>query len=671
MLNHNHFQKWGNEKFELVFDSYQGTITSITLKDDPYKMNFVGEIGNWGKIVCENQLTDFTYKLHKAFLKRQMDLMSFKLTEDEAVSVYSNMAIEVTVRRTFNEKGNLCEKFTVKNLREFDYYSEYGNFAIEVPFNDRYTTALECMTNRCNTHLWCGHTSTYINALKMGESDKNLGLIVTEGSFGSYSVRGVQTNVRGIFSLNADHFALLPGEEYTIAWEIFSHEGTEDFYKKLEDYPTYIGIDAEHYTVFENEEIKFSVSLDADNAEITIDEEPVEFEKKDGRLIVNYKPKRLGAHRFDITADGAHTYTEFFVSEELCKVVKKRIDYVVKHQQCDRKNSPLYGAYLIYDTVAKHQYYDEIVGDHNACRERVGMGLMIARYLQDHPDERIMESLIKYVDFVKREFYEESTGEVFNNLGKDRSIVRLYNAPWITTLLTELYYLTGDKQNLLNVVKIFEGYYAGGGAKFYPNGLSPYRTLKAFDDAGMNEEGKKIFDFFTAHTDNMLSVGAGYPKHEVNYEQTIVTPAATFISEMGKYTGDEKYTVGAKSHIINLERFGGKQPSFHLYDTPIRFWDGHWFGKKRLWGDVFPHYWSCLSARSFTAYGDISGDKKYKKMAEENMRNCLCLFTPDGRGSCAYVYPHTCNGIDGELYDIWANDQDFALYFAMMDGIFE
>ena len=49
MLNHNHFQKWGNDKFELVFDSYQGTIYSITLADDPYKMNFVGEIGNWGK----------------------------------------------------------------------------------------------------------------------------------------------------------------------------------------------------------------------------------------------------------------------------------------------------------------------------------------------------------------------------------------------------------------------------------------------------------------------------------------------------------------------------------------------------------------------------------------------------------------------------------------------
>ncbi len=105
------------------------------------------------------------------------------------MSVYSNLALEVTVTRYFNESGNLCQRYAIKNLRECDYYSSYGNFSIEVPLNDRYASALECMTRHCNTHIWCGHTSTYINALKMGESNNNLVLIVTSGSFGSYSVR--------------------------------------------------------------------------------------------------------------------------------------------------------------------------------------------------------------------------------------------------------------------------------------------------------------------------------------------------------------------------------------------------------------------------------------------------------------------------------------------------
>ena len=102
-----------------------------------------------------------------------------------------------------------------------------------------------------------------------------------------------------------------------------------------------------------------------------------------------------------------------------------------------------------------------------------------------------------------------------------------------------------------------------------------------------------------------------------------------------------------------------------MHDIPIRYWDGYWFGKKALFGDVFPHYWSILSARSFIRYADISGEEKYAKMAENIIRNCLCLFSPSGEASCAYIYPYTSNGVDGEFYDDFANDQDFALYFAM------
>ena len=67
-------------------------------------------------------------------------------------------------------------------------------------------------------------------------------------------------------------------------------------------------------------------------------------------------------------------------------------------------------------------------------------------------------------------------------------------------------------------------------------------------------------------------------------------------------TGDEKYLKGAESQLPLLESFGGKQPSFHLYDIAIRHWDGYWFGKDRIWGDTFPHYWSTLSGIAFRLY---------------------------------------------------------------------
>lgn len=50
------------------------------------------------------------------------------------------------------------------------------------------------------------------------------------------------------------------------------------------------------------------------------------------------------------------------------------------------------------------------------------------------------------------------------------------------------------------------------------------------------------------------------------------------------------------------------------------------------------------------------------------MRNCLCLFADDGTASAAYLYPYKLDDTFGEAYDGWANDQDFALYFALETG---
>ena len=45
-----------------------------------------------------------------------------------------------------------------------------------------------------------------------------------------------------------------------------------------------------------------------------------------------------------------------------------------------------------------------------------------------------------------------------------------------------------------------------------------------------------------------------------------------------------------------LSAFAADQPDVRLRHMPIRHWDGYWFGGLRMWGDVFPHYWSILSA---------------------------------------------------------------------------
>ena len=168
------------------------------------------------------------------------------------------------------------------------------------------------------------------------------------------------------------------------------------------------------------------------------------------------------------------------------------------------------------------------------------------------------------------------------------------------------------------------------------------------------------------NVDNIINNGTSYPKHEVNYEQTIVTPAVTHVSEMGLLCEDKEHYINeAKKHMECLTRFSGHQPSFHLNEIAIRYWDDFWFGKNRIMGDTLPHHLSCLTARSYIAYSRLSHETEWLDNAEECIRNCMCLIGDDGRGSAACVYPYKLNGIRGEFFDPWSNDQDLVLYDAL------
>ena len=657
-----------NSKFEIDFNKTDGAINSIKIVGDEHNMNWCVDCGRWGYVHCINY--DNIWGDYKSRMK-EMTLIDFSEDENSAVSVYTNDILQVTVNRLFDCDGNLVERFTFENLVYADSFLNEHNCGIEVPFNDVYTDADDCSVHRCNTHIWCGMESTYINALRMGISNSNLGLVVNKGSFGNYSTVSCGDNARGRFILNLSPVELMQGEQYVIEWTIFAHKGKEDFVKKSLAYPQFIHIDAEHHTLFRGEKIRFSAKgcHPAESVRVYDKDGEIEYKIKNGMVEVECDAEQNGERRIFVEINGVRTYADFLVKDSFEEIVKKRIDFIVDKQQYHRNGSPLDGAFLVYDNKEEHMIFEDCIADHNAGRERLGMGLLIARYLQTHENKKFYDAIIKYIAFIKREIYDSDTGYVYNTVGKDESQVRLYNAPWVSMLFTEMYHLTGDKEYLKEVAKLFDVYYSIGGNKFYPNAVSILKTANAFKSAGMDEDYKKMYSMFECHVSNMVANGTSYPKHEVNYEQTIVSPAATFITEFAALSGDEKYRDEAKKHIEVLERFNGSQPSFHLKEIPIRYWDDYWFGKMQLAGDTFPHYWSCLTARSYNDYYKISGDERYREAAEECMRNCLCLFTDDGRGAAAYMYPYRINDVYGKLYDDWANDQDFALYFALETGL--
>ena len=659
-----------NSIFDIRFDE-SGYVSGLFIVKDKHQMNWCIENGLWGR--AYHSLGDIC----EGVKNLPLEFVSFKENDNSAESVYADKLISLTVKRSFNKNGNFTESYFIKNISKQVICINRDNFGIELTSSDCYTYAAECFINRCHTHIWCGGTSSYINMLKMGESEHNLGLVLTKGALSCYSQANIRSenftfadgtskyvNFRGSFILNPEGMLLNPLEEYTLCFEYFVHGGEMDFYNKLAHYPSYIGINAEHFTVFDKEKISFDILCD-ELPSVSVDGTELDVTVTDNGYKVNYTPNRTGEHIFNIRTLCGHTHADFLVRPGFAEILRKRIRFIVENQQC-KKEGALDGAYLLYDNSSDTIYYDQLNPDRNACRERLNMSILIASYLQREFDNEIFKSLERFIRFAFREFYEESTGEVFNTIGKSSEFLRLYNAPGVMLLFSEMYLLTKEDTYLDNILKLAENYYNIGGHRCYANGLCISKLNKAFALSGRKEDFERLKALVGKTVDNIIANGLEYPPHEVNFEQTIVTPAVTHISEMGAICEDkELYIREARRHIKVLERFIGHQPSHHLYEMSIRFWDGFWFGKRECYGDTFPHHLSCLSARSMLAYARLTGEKEYISRAEECLRNVSSLVFDNGRGSAAHLYPHIVNGKPGDYYDEWANDQDLVLYDAL------
>ena len=148
----------------------------------------------------------------------------------------------------------------------------------------------------------------------------------------------------------------------------------------------------------------------------------------------------------------------------------KRCAFIVDHQQYHGKIKELQGAYLPYDNEEKILVCTP-ENDFNAGRERTGMGVLIARALQQNllkDREKAEQSLREYHAFYLRELVNAATGLVCNCSGKDNSYFRLYNYPWAVTFFLECWKLWGEKEDLKTAVHITEKFYEQDGFRFYP-----------------------------------------------------------------------------------------------------------------------------------------------------------------------------------------------------------
>lgn len=566
-----------------------------------------------------------------------------------------------------NEKDGdvLTTKVVISYNGAHPYFTNAGSIAISFPLQDRYADSVTCRDYRCHAHIFCGENTSYIMALRMGGAAPHLGMVLTKGSLSAYSMERdlkLQSNDRGCFWLHPSSQEFAPGDTMTLEWKVFPHQGREEFREKLKAVSQVILVDAEQYVIYPGETSKVTIEPAFEAEKVTVNGMLLE-KTENGVYEYLFESEKTGEYMLSISADTVKTTCRLLVQERPEELAAKRCAFIVGHQQYHGKIKELQGAYLPYDNEEKILVCTP-ENDFNAGRERTGMGVLIARALQQNllkDREKAEQSLREYRAFYLRELVNAATGLVCNCSGKDNSYFRLYNYPWAVTFFLECWKLWGEKENLKTAVRITEKFYEQDGFRFYPIEMPIVMLCQELEKAGEQEDLKTVRDLFRRHADQLIEIGTAYPASEVNYEQSIVQPAAEVILQVYEVTGEEKYLRGAEQQIAVLELFDGQQPDYHLHEIAIRHWDGYWFGKRRVFGDTFPHYWSAENGRTFKRYARLTGNEEYNIRGEHSLRGVLSMFFEDGTATCAYLYPYSVNGQKTDFADPYANDQDWGL----------
>ncbi len=665
-------------KFETLKEN--GAINAIKIDGDARDMNWVLSKGQKRYIKQDDLwgLGHFTqrdiYGYEKSFSwKTPMRVSGIGTNRQQ--SVYREGSLEVTVIRDVKD-GTLIESYLFKNISEANV--DVFDIAINTPFNDNYDSAEVCVNGRAHAHIWAdGGNSSYVCSINMGANAPHLGLVMCDGALSGYEIRKRalkygSSNFRGVIMLRPENFSLASNETKKISWTIFAHSGWSDFFKKTKNFGAVVAKFETSPTIIlgENAKVTFEASESLKRAQVRLNGSDVssKLSKNSKERTVEFSPKRAGEYVVELVYDGGkRTSVIFNVVEEPTKIMAERAKFILKHQQMKDAEDRRFGAFMVYDNVLQKQYlYDDarVHPDVDEGAERVGMGIFLARYAQKNPSKELQDALILYADFIRNKLQTPEYKTYSTTLHTSRN--RYFNYPWVARFYCEMYKLTKNKNYLTYVVGTMRSFYAQFGHSKYTLDTPVFVSIKCLREAGMKNEAEELMVNFIKSGDIYLERGANYPKQEVNFEQSIVAPAAMHLLELWLLTKDDKWLDGAKFQLEKLEAFDGLQPHYRLHNIAIRHWDAYWFGKRQIWGDTFPHYWTGLSAMAYSIYADATGDATYRARAENIVRSCLSLFYGEGRATCAYVFPNKVDGISGKLSDEFANDQDWALAFYLM-----
>lgn len=574
-----------------------------------------------------------------------------KASADGMKVTYDLGAMRLEVVRKVSGR-DLTERYTFKNTTDAPVsLKEAGIFT---PWNDNYPDAATCMTGRCNTHIWPAGGSAYVMAERMGGRGEALGLVATEGRLTDYDVweRGNNTgwsNFRGVFALCPPDTTLAAGESLTVAWRVFKYNGREAFFDAVKRYGGAVATSDRYvYEVGDTAHISVATASKVARHDAVVD--------RTGEICLELPYGKGRSTR--VTLYGVSSYEG---------LIAKRVDFILDHQQMNDPNDPRYGAYMVYDNALKSLYLNDDgrqSPDTDEGRERVGMGVLLADWYVNHPSDRVLGSLVRYASFLRNKL-QAADYTTYSTVDR-KSHVRGYNYPWIGKFYFKMYNLTGNRQYAIDGYRTMRAFFGRFNYGFYAINIPVTDGIRTLEAAGLTAERDTLLDDYKKSAAVFMKNGLNFPHHEVNYEQSIVAPAAQFLLELYEVTNDAQYLRGAETLMPALEAFDGPQPHYRLNNIGIRHWDGFWFGRRQTYGDTFPHYWSALSGQVYHLYARLANRPDYQRRAELNVLNNLCSFGEDGSATCAFVFPRRVNGETAHYADVFANDQDWALMSYLM-----
>lgn len=644
--------------FKVLIDDATGYPISITSLKDQYNMNWIRNDYPWGKVCGFENL---------------------KVVNTEScvsvTGVDNEQKLLLTVNRFIREE-KYYEEYIFENISDSEIVISSENAGIVFPYNCLFDKKDHMIHTRCNSHIWCAEDICNIHSVKLDGQKPYLIQKAVRGSFSGY---GLLCDIsaapngswdRGFIVLYPAEAVLKKGENSVFAFEFCFSDKRESIS------PVF----ADKYSGFINDE--FSVTVDwhekIKNASALINGKSYSFEINNCKAVCKFNFDSLGEKRINININDKNTFINLNVLSPLEDILKKRVRFITENQQFLKENEPLTGAYLIYDKETSSLYYNSVFTDHNCARERLSMGALVALSLSKNYDPKTAESLKKHREFIEREILDTKTG--FVNNGIEDKTFRLYNFPWVSTYYLEWYNFSKDVECLLTASRILHKYYELGGNNQESPCIEAYEILQHLKEEGLNEEYEKLRKEFVSHGDSICARRTKSTSQEVSCANGMMNLMCTFLFQVYLITKDKKYLEPIDDLLKISESFYALQPDYRMYGIALRYWDMYWFGKKESYGDTYPQWLSALTAQMYY-YCDMATGADNARLIKENLLGNCCVNSSDGFASCGYLYPKkiTVFASDqssfninrplgewtGERFDEFANDQDWALYYAV------